>query len=132
MKISKEAKRTARQLMRLTLREGRVNEETARTIIARIIAEKPRHYIGILSGFQRMLRLEVARRHAVVENATTLSNEECDAIRARLQAEHGADVTAEFRLNPELIGGMRVKLGSTVWDGSVKSRLDNLRASLLG
>lgn len=132
MKISKEAKRTARQLIRLTMRNGRVNEDTARQIVARILAEKPRHYLGILSGYQRMLRLEVQKRHALVENATVLSNEQCDEIRGRIRAVHGDDVTAEFRHNPELIGGMRVKLGSSVWDGSLKARLDRLSNALLG
>jgi F-type H+-transporting ATPase subunit delta len=131
MKISKEAKRIARQLIRHTVRDGRVNEEAARQIVGRILAEKPRHYLGILSGYQRMLRLEVQKRHAIVENATSLSNEQCDEIRNRLRSIHGNDVTAEFRHNPELIGGMRVKLGSTVWDGSLKARLDQLSNALL-
>ena len=131
MKISKEAQRTARQLIRLTMRDGRVNEDTARQIVAKIIADKPRHYLGIISGFQRMLRLEVQKRHAIVENATALTNEQCDEIRNQLRAVHGSDVTAEFRLNPDLIGGMRVKLGSNVWDASVKSRLEQLSSALL-
>ena len=131
MKISKEAKRTARQLIRLTVRDGRVNEDVGRQIVTKITTEKPRHYLGILNGYHRMLRLEVAKRHAIVENATSLTNEQCDEIRNQLRAVHGSDLTAEFRLNPELIGGMRVKLASTVWDASIKSRLEQLSSSLL-
>ncbi|HWB03262.1 MAG TPA: F0F1 ATP synthase subunit delta [Verrucomicrobiales bacterium] len=130
MKVSKEALRTARQLFRLTLKKGKVDEKTARKIVAKVTESKPRHYLGILTAYHRMLRLEASRRHAIVESAATLSNEECDEIRAQLQEAHGKDLTAEFHLNPDLIGGMRVKIGSTVWDGSVKSRLDNLRSSL--
>src|SRR5687768_3994869 len=59
MKISKEARRTARQLIRYTLRDGKVNEDTARRIVAKLIAEKPRHYAGILNAYSRLLRLEV-------------------------------------------------------------------------
>ncbi|HEX2750330.1 MAG TPA: F0F1 ATP synthase subunit delta [Verrucomicrobiales bacterium] len=131
MKVSKEAQRTARQLFRLTTKDGKVNEKTARKIVAKITEEKPRHYLGILTAYHRMLRLEAAKRHAIVESASSLSNEQCDEIRGQLQKAHGKDLTAEFHLNSELIGGMRVKLGSTVWDGSVKSRLDNLRSALL-
>jgi F-type H+-transporting ATPase subunit delta len=131
MKVSKEAQRTARQLFRLTLKKGKVDEKTVRKIVAKITEDKPRHYLGILTAYYRMLRLEAARRHAIVESASQLSNEQCDEIRTELQKVHGKDLTAEFILNPDLIGGMRVKLGSTVWDGSVKSRLDNLRSALL-
>ena len=121
MKIHKEALRTARQLIRLTLKDGGVNEDSARKIVTKVLKDKPRHYLDILAGYQRMLRLEVEKRHAIVENATSISNEQCDKIRAKLQAKHGKDITAEFHLNPDLIGGMRVKLGSTV--GGPEERL---------
>lgn len=131
MKVSKEAQRTARQLIRLTIKDGKVNEDTARSIVAKISNEKPRHYLGILSAYLRALRLEVVKRHAIVESAGSMGNEECDSVRHQLQEKHGRDITVEFRRNEDLIGGMRVKLGSTVWDGSVKARLDNLRSAFL-
>ena len=65
MKVSKDALRTARQCIRLVIDNGTVNETTAHKIVTRFIAEKPRHYIGILSAFQRMLRLEMEKRHAI-------------------------------------------------------------------
>ena len=45
---------------------------------------------------------------------------------ADLRARFGPDVTAEFRTSPGLIGGLRIRLGSDVLDGSVKARLDKL------
>ena len=130
MKIHKEALRTARQLIRLTVRNGGVNEDAARQIVANVIKEKPRHYLGILAGYQRMLRLEVQKRHAIVESAVELDGNERRSIAARLKKQHG-EITSEFKTAPELIGGLRVSLGSTVWDGSVKARLDSLRDALL-
>ena len=130
MKIHKEALRTARQLIRLTIRDGSVNEDTARKIVAKVIKEQPRHYLGILAGYQRMLRLEVQKRHAIVESAVELDGNERRSVAGKLKKQHG-DVTSEFKVTPELIGGLRVSLGSTVWDGSVKARLDSLRDALL-
>ena len=130
MKIHKEALRTARQLIRLTVRNGGVNEDAARQIVDKVIKEKPRHYLGILAGYQRMLRLEVQKRHAIVESAVELDGNERRSIAARLKKQHG-EITSEFKTAPELIGGLRVSLGSTVWDGSVKARLDSLRDALL-
>jgi len=43
-----------------------------------------------------------------------------------LKARYGDDVTSEFKVVPDLLGGMRVRVGSDIWDGSVKTRLDQL------
>ena len=131
MKVSKDALRTARQFMRLTLRNGTVDLAAARTIVGKVIADKPRNYLGILTSYQRLLRLEMEKRHAIVESAQGLSDTEEATVTADLQLRHGSDVTTEFRTNNELLGGIRVKLGSTVWDGSVKSRLESLRDKVL-
>ncbi len=131
MKVSKDALRNARQFLRLTLRHGTVDLATAKTIVDKVIEVKPRHYLAILTAYHRLLRLELDKRHAIVESATEVSAEEQATITADLQTRHGADVTAEFRTNADLLGGIRVKLGSTVWDGSVKSRLEALRDKVL-
>ena len=131
MKVSKDALRTARQFLRLTLRNGTMDLPAAKTIVEKVIADKPRNYLGILTAFQRLLRLETEKRHAIIDSATALPAEEQATITADLQRRHGADVTTEFRTNPDLLGGIRVKLGSTVWDGSIKSRLESLRDKVL-
>lgn len=131
MKVSKDALRTARQFLRLTLRNGNVDLAAAKTIVEKVIADKPRNYLGILTSYQRLLRLEMEKRHATVESAENLPETERATITADLQLRHGSDITTEFRTNPDLLGGIRVKLGSTVWDGSVRSRLDNLRDKVL-
>ena len=131
MKVSKDALRTARQFMRLTLRNGTIDLAAARTIVEKVIADKPRNYLGILTSYQRLLRLEMEKRHAIVESDQGLSETEEATVTADLQLRHGSDVTTEFRTNNELLGGIRVKLGSTVWDGSVKSRLESLRDKVL-
>ena len=131
MKVSKDALRTARQFMRLTQRNGTVDLAAAKTIVDKVIADKPRNYLGILTSYQRLLRLEMEKRHAIVESTQTLSETEQSTITADLQLRHGSDITTEFRTNPDLRGGIRVKLGSTVWDGSVKSRLEALRDKVL-
>jgi F-type H+-transporting ATPase subunit delta len=131
MKVSKDAIRTARQFLRLTLRNGNLDLPAAKTIVEKVIADKPRNYLGILTSFQRLLRLEMEKRHAIVESATPLHETEQVTVTADLQLRHGSDITTEFRTNPDLLGGIRIKLGSTVWDGSVKSRLEALRDKVL-
>lgn len=131
MKVSKDALRTARQFLRLTLRNGSIDQAAAKSIVDKVIADKPRNYLGILTAYQRLLRLELEKRHAIVDSATELSAEEQGKITADLQSRYGSDVTAEYRTVPDLLGGIRIKLGSTVWDGSVKARLETLRSQVL-
>ena len=130
MKVSKEALRTARQLLRLSMKDGRIDADASRRIAAAVIKAKPRHYIATLEAYQRMLRLELEKRHAIVETSVTLSDNERESVLSDLKGRLGADITAVFRDVPELLGGMRVKLGSTVWDSSIKARLDGLSRTI--
>jgi F-type H+-transporting ATPase subunit delta len=45
---------------------------------------------------------------------------------SNLKRKYGTDLTIKFVVNPQLIGGMRVRLGSNVWDGSIQNRLQRL------
>ncbi len=126
MKVSKDALRAARQLMAVTLVDGRIDEQRAKKIVSAIGEKKPRNYLGILTAYQNLLRLEVEKRSAVVESAQALSPEVSEQVTKGLKGKYGDDLTAEFKTNPDLIGGMRVKVGSDVWDGSVKARIDRL------
>lgn len=130
MKVSKEALRTARQLLRLSMKDGRIDAEASRRIAAAVIKAKPRHYIATLEAYQRMLRLELEKRHAIVETAVALNDSERESVLSDLKGRLGTDITADFRDVPDLLGGMRVKLGSTVWDSSIKARLEGLSRSL--
>lgn len=130
MKVNKDAIRAARQLMGVTLVDGKVDGARAKDIVKRIAEKKPRNYLGILTAYQRLLRLELEKRHAVIESAKPLGELQ-DKVVADLKKKYGDDLTTEFRENAELLGGLRVKVGADVWDGSVKSRLDRLRDNLL-
>lgn len=127
MKITKEARQLSRQLFRLSFTERRLDRGKVRSLVQSIIAEKPRHYEGALQAYQRLLRLEVEKRHAVVESATPLAEGTGSSIVANLKQKYGDDLTFEFAVNPALIGGLRIKIGSDVWDGSVRHRLAALQ-----
>ena len=127
MKISKDAQRIARQLMKATVDGGRVNEDVVRTIVAKLKKDQPRGFEGILHAYQRLLRLELERSHAVVESAVALEDSARTTVEADLQKKYDGALTVEYQVNPELLGGLRVRVGCDVWDGSVKGRLERLR-----
>ena len=123
MKISREARRMARELFGFCLVNGRIDANRVSEISERLVTEKPRGYLQILKELSRLVRLELDRRHAVVESAVPLDETSAANIVNTLKSKFGSDITTEFRTSPALIGGLRVKLGSDVWDGSVNSRL---------
>ena len=123
MKISKEARRLSGQLFRLSLTDGRLDRAKVSSVVQAVIKDKPRHYLGALESFQRLVRLEIAKRHATIESAAELSPETNQTVVDNLTQKYGQDLTTEFVVNPDLIGGMRVKIGSDVFDGSVRNRL---------
>ena len=130
MKISKEARRTSRQLFRACMVDGKLDESRVRTVVNGVASSKPRGYIGMLDAFARLVANEVSRQRALVESASALTPAMQTELQASLSKKYGRQLTLDFSVNPELLGGIRVKVGSDVWDGSVKARLEGLAASL--
>ena len=130
MKISKEVRRTSRQLFRVCLVNGKLDESRVRLVVNKIITSKPRGYHGMLDSFSALVRNEVESQRAVVESATFLTADLQDGLKSSLSQKYGRDLALEFHIKPELLGGVRVKVGSDVWDGSVKARLEALKTSL--
>ena len=129
MKLTKEGRKLSKDLLRASLTNGLLDAEKVKKSTDTIIASKPRNYIGVLKEFSRLIRLEAAKRHATIESAEALDAAEKAAIAKALTAKFGGDVTTEYNVNPALIGGLRVKVGSDVFDGSVRARLNALEES---
>ncbi len=129
MKVSKEARKLSKQLLQKSFSEGKLDAVKVKGAVEEVIATKPRDYLAALKNFHRLIRLEVEKRHAIIESAVPLSGEIVRGIVATLFASDGFDMTTEFRVNPELLGGLRIKIGSNVWDGSIQNRLARLEQS---
>lgn len=130
MKLSKEARKLSKQLFRESFTGGALDSAKVGAVTDTVIRAKPRQYIGVLKEFARLIRLEAARRHAIIESAAALEAAEKTAILGTIRSKYGADVTSEFKTNPALIGGLRIQVGSDVVDASVRSRLDRLANDL--
>ncbi len=129
MKISKLAQREARQLFRSCQVNGLLDENRVRQVVALVLAKKPRRYIEILSRLHRLVKLDLERRTARVESAVPLPADLQTDVANRIKKIYGEGVSLTFDRNPALIGGLRVKVGSDVYDGSIQARLNALAES---
>lgn len=126
MKSPREARKSARSLFRGCMSDGKLDASRVRAVTDTLAAEKPRGYLAVLQSFSRLVRLELERRHAVIESAAPLAESEMTKLRADITRTHGDDLTFDTVVRPELIGGLRIRVGSDVWDGSVRARLEAL------
>jgi len=126
MKLDKDSRKISKKLFAASFTEGRLDAEKISAIARKVGETKPRHALNILKEFQRRVRLEAAKHHAIVESAVGLDNDTTAQLIAGLRAKYGPDLTTEFTVSPELLGGLRIKIGSDVIDSSVRDRLKRL------
>jgi F-type H+-transporting ATPase subunit delta len=129
MKITKQAKREAKRLFRSCLVNGVLDEHRARSAVHHVVTTSPRNSLAILSHFRRLVKLDLIQHTATVESATPLPPDLRATIAAGLTRRYGEGLTATFAHRPALIGGMRIQVGSDVYDGSVRARLTALEES---
>jgi len=126
MKVSKVAQSTARRIFRLCSQNGQMNEEQLRMAIQKLSTDKPRDYRGMLQALRRLIRAKLAEKQVTVESASHLDQMTMTTLENSLRQQYGQDLAFNFKTTPELLGGMRVRVGNDVYDGSVKARLNSL------
>jgi F-type H+-transporting ATPase subunit delta len=129
MKITKQSRREAKELFRSCVVGGLLEENRVRQAVQQVLQTKPRGYLAILTHFLRLIKLDIERRTALVESAAPLASDLQTQIQTSLARSYGKGLEISFAQNHELIGGVRIKVGSDVYDGSVQGRLAELQES---
>lgn len=129
MKISKLARREARELFLTCRVNGLLDENRVRQAITLLVEKKPRGYVAILSRLHRLVKLDLEQRAARVESAVPLAADMQAQVAGRLKNIYGDGLDLVFAQNASLIGGLRIQVGSDLYDGSVKMRLEKLQQS---
>jgi F-type H+-transporting ATPase subunit delta len=130
MKINKEIRQLSREMLRASFTDGQLDPGRITSLVDSLIAKKPRNYVQVLKNYRRLLRLELEKRQARIETASEVDSATTSELVANLKNKYGSDLTTEFVVNPELLGGMRIRVGSDVWDGTVRNRLERLQHEL--
>lgn len=103
------------------------------------------NFLGVLAQNRRLSQLpkvirafrQLAANHrgetnAEVTSAHPLSTAQVDALRQQLRTRVGRDVNVELAVDPSLLGGLVVKIGSQMIDSSIKTRLNSLANAMKG
>jgi len=130
MKTGKQAVRDGKALFDACKVNGVVDEGRVRDAVRRVLEARPRGYLAALGHFRRLVKLDLDRRAAVVESAVPASSALETAVREQLSRRYGQGLSIRFETNPSLVGGLRVRVGSDIYDGSVAGRLEQLASSL--
>jgi F-type H+-transporting ATPase subunit delta len=130
MKLNKEIRQLSRKMLQASFTDGQLDPGRIASLVVSVIAEKPRNYINVLKNYKRLLRLEVEKRHATIETASEVDPAIRSEIVSNLKSKYGDDLATDFDVDPQLLGGMRIRVGSDVWDGSVRNRLERLQHEL--
>lgn len=129
MKTIKQIEREARHLFRLCQVDGSLDERRVRQVVQGVLGSKRRGYLALANYFERLVRLERLSHTAEVESATPLLADLRKNIELNLARMYGPGISTSFAERPTLIGGVRVRVGSDVYDGSVKASLAALEKS---
>ena len=130
MKLNKEIRQLSRKMLQASFTDGQLDPGRISSLVASLVTRKPRNYIDALKNYKRLLRLELEKRRARIDTASEVEPAIRSEIEANLKSKYGNDLSSEFHVDPQLLGGMRIRVGNDVWDGSVRNRLERLQHEL--
>ena len=123
MKTARQIGRDARDLWRFCMVQGHLDEQRALRVADALAGSARPGAAATLRQFGRLVKLECLRRSARIESALPLASEARVALERGLRRRHGPDLAITFAVDPSLIGGLRLTVGSSVYDASVKGGL---------
>jgi F-type H+-transporting ATPase subunit delta len=88
------------------------------------------HVDEVAAAYRKLLQEQLGIRQAEIVTARELGTAERDALVVEVGKLAGARIEASFKLDKSILGGTVVRIGSTVYDGSVRGRLDRLKEAL--
>jgi F-type H+-transporting ATPase subunit delta len=130
MKIDRHSRLTAKKVLTAARNaDGSVDEEKIRDLVSTIVEYKPRNYLAILTYLTRLIELAIEESTVRVESATPLADKGASVF-AELERRYGRAARTVYEENPKLLGGLKIRRGNNIWDGSLSGRLNRLQQAL--
>lgn len=107
-------------------------QKELRNLIAVLISNNRIAYVSeVAEAYRRLLQDQMGIHPAEIVTARKLDAKEREALLTQVAQLAGGKVDASFKLDESILGGTVVRIGSTVYDGSVRGRLDRLKEALI-
>jgi len=130
MQTRKQLRDDAKRLFRLCRGDGVLDEIRVRQVVKALTESQRRDRFALMANFHRLVELECVRHAAMVESAVAISPDLLERVQSGLTRTYGRGLRFSYRESPTLIGGICVRVGSDVYDGSVRARLAALETRL--
>ncbi len=106
-------------------------DKPVRNLVAVLIDHRRVQFLPrILEQLERELDYRLGFAEAQISSARALGNDEKRALESQIEKVTGRKVRAQYGLDPSLLGGAVVRIGSTIYDGSVKGQLEKIKEAI--
>jgi len=126
MAADKQTKLLAKQLFKLSLVNGVVSPEQVAGVLGWVEKTSPHRPVALLKAYHHRIALELAKSRAEVEHAGPVSDSTLKLIEGAMSQRYKRVVSASAKPNPRLLAGLRVRVGSDVYESSVAGQLAKL------
>lgn len=92
--------------------------------------DRLRYLDAVLRYFEEIANQKQNRLKVAVKGASALSSKQTDRIKNRFRQLTGKEIILNVEVDPEILGGLIVKIGSTIYNGSIKGQLERLKYEL--
>ena len=131
MIISKEGSKIAKLAFKASLTNDKVDQKKVGKIVALLLKQKPKGLLSILKSYSKLLKNKYKYQTALIEGAIDLSKSDLAKISMSLNKSYKSDLDIKSKTNPDLLAGVKIKIGDTILDYSIKGQLQNLRKDFL-
>lgn len=128
MRVSRQSRQFARQLFSLSLDGGQVSPERVAGVLAHLARQPPRQPLAVLRRYHRLIATQLAKNRALVEHAGAVDDSVLRLIEAAFVRKYQRPITASARPNPDLIAGLRIRVGDDLYESSIVRQLAALSA----
>ncbi len=130
MAANKKTKLLAKRLFKLSFANGQISAEQIAGVLGYIEKSAPRHPLALLKLYHRAIATEVAKSRALVEHAGPISDTTLQQIETAMTQKYARPVTASARPDPKLLAGLRIRVGSDLYESTVAGQLATLSSSV--
>ena len=130
MAADKQTKLLAKQLFKLSLVNGVVSPEQVAGVLGWVEKTSPHRPVALLKAYHHRIAIELAKSRAEVEHAGPVTDATLKQIEAAMTKRYQRPVTATAKSNQSLLAGLRVRVGSDIYESSVAGQLASLSAAV--